>query len=213
MWATLEQSNDYLSEKLGADDWSIVPTTDLLTGKWSRFSEKTLSVSGGDASTLTTEDYIYYSGIISKITEIVSSSRIKIDYDLVLQSKYIYKVIDGASEAVTTQAKKIKCLTTAYRQISNSPVWLISNVPIEVLQNAQIEWAFWLFADLQTDEYKDIKNGLKRKKIDVLEWEYRDDALDTAALPGPQEAQDLLSSYLNPDFIAGGGAGNIFATM
>jgi hypothetical protein len=65
-----------------------------------------------------------------------------------------------------------------------------------------MEFAYYKYLDIQNDASVDIQDGIKKKKIDVLEWEYREDSqlLDDPFKKHniPNSALLFLTPYVNP---------------
>lgn len=116
---------------------------------------------------------------------------------------------DGTT-TITTD-KKTRLLTTAESQIRSCKEWIVPDTYEDNFTYAICEWSWWLYQGGTADGYEDIQSGLKRKKVDVLEWEYKDGAY---VFPGPSGAWRWLLGYRNPDFDYNnptGSSGNSFS--
>lgn len=101
---------------------------------------------------------------------------------------------DGTSTVTTDQ--KTRLLTTAENQIRSCKEWIVPDTYETNFSNAICEWAWWLYNGGTADAYEDYQNGIKRKQIDVLSWEYKDQYV----YPGTSEAWRWLLGYRNPNF-------------
>jgi hypothetical protein len=100
--------------------------------------------------------------------------------------------------ATITTDQKTRLLSTAENQIRSCGEWIVPSTYETNLVNAIC------------DAYEDYQNGIKRKQIDVLSWEYKDQWV----YPGPSDAWRWLLAYRNPNFdynIPGGSGGNTFS--
>ena len=102
---------------------------------------------------------------------------------------------DGTTVITTDQ--KTRLLTTAENQIRSCNEWVVPDSYETNLSNAICEWSWWLYGGGTADSYEDTQAGLKRKKVDVLEWEYKEGSY---VYPGPSEAWRWLLGYRNPNF-------------
>ncbi|MCK6381884.1 MAG: hypothetical protein L6Q54_11655 [Leptospiraceae bacterium] len=200
MFATLDDSNKYLSGKLNAEGWALLPaSTGLLSGLVYSTNDGFFQGIGTKFQTeIESTDYLWANYSAYRIVKKISNLRIEIDKKETLDKRTLY-TIDSADyvKQITLEIQKNKCLQTAYNQMRFSPAWKFPTIASEEMKIAQIEWAFWLFNGGENDAYEDRKNGIVSKQIDVLKWDYDK---NKTPYPIPENIWNILKQYIDPNY-------------
>ena len=113
---------------------------------------------------------------------------------------YDYSILlDKQKENYNKQKKIISAIIQAERELKACKAFIIPQQYDNNIHYALGEWALFLLKGEVNQEIIDQKLGIKKKKIDVLEWEYTD---NNKLFPefGCQAAWNYLSDYINPDY-------------
>ncbi len=209
----IDRANLYLSQRFGVSNWFVSPVSiNTLSGLYQASSGNTLIGLNSLAMTeLAVGGYIYYNGRAGLITRIVNNSLVYIDryIDTFNSPVVMYSLTNGLAIS-NNEINLVKALTTAENQIKYSKEYILPATYTENIIYGISEWALWLVNGGSNSNFEDRRNGLIRKTVDVLEWEWDK---NTIPLSGPIEAQRYLQAYVNPDYFGSGSSGNSTFTI
>lgn len=208
MKTTLDNLNLYLSTRFNSDSWeSGVSKGIAITGEWRSYGDGYIVSSNGNArQELVAGNYLYINKRPSIVLAIVNNNKVKIErvFEMTIpQSVYRLSEQQFKDNSIIDN-KHLQALTTAEIRVTSGKYWTLPQLWSTNIYYGIYEFAFWLYTTNGTNEsIQDINNGIVRKKIDVLEWEYDKD-MQNSIIPGSQEAQDFLKEYENSIGTGGG---------
>jgi hypothetical protein len=207
-WANPYEFNNYLSQSYGGDSLLISPTTPVaMSGTYNIVSTNSIfgGIGANPSMDISINNYFYYKYRVFKALSI--STQITLEQSIYSDetSLVLYNIDQTeAANILVSDNNKIKALFTAELQITGSLEYVFPATVTTNMQYGLFEWAKWLLSGGNDSAYQDRQDGLIRKKVDVLEWEWDK---NQPVYSGPLAAKKFLEPYRNPNYIPGIGAG------
>lgn len=210
--------SDYVhNKKLNAEHIFII--NDYLIphkGKIKYFQQsKNIFLQGVTNKKIQENSYIVASNVIFKIKKHLNNYTSEVECPNNLESFYLFdKEINfylydsfGKKEEIKNyflkQMQAEKAIYQAIRELNSCKEFNVTDYNDANVKYALCEWALFLLSGgEQQDEIKDQRLGIKKKKIDVIEFEYSDNVINFFPKFGCPEAWQYLSDYINKDYLA-----------
>lgn len=211
MWVTLEQANRYFRDsRINSESWFSEPYSREIISQKSYTQGIYLTASDNphfDVN-LNLSTFLYYSTLPFKISSIRSANQLTLDTSEFIfeQTSFpgipLYTISESEySSLVESNKLKQKTLIQCEMILKNSGLFIIPSVIDDKLIYGLLEFAFSKFTGYSNQAQSDIANGITKKKIDVLEWEYDNNKSDVYSKYGiPPEAMLYLNNYANPNY-------------
>jgi hypothetical protein len=148
-------------------------------------------------------NFLFLDGIILEITNIITKRRYKVksvslDDNIIEKSFYYFPYNNNGKEELEKQYRIEKAISQAKRELRACKEFNVDldNYTDKNIDYALSEWAYFLLNGGSEDQtIKDQRLGIKKKKIDVLEWEYSGNYVTFPAF-GCEKAWHYLRNYL-----------------
>lgn len=110
---------------------------------------------------------------------------------------YLSSTIGGASWEALTDSEKSTYLESAYRDLNNDPLYCWPATTTEKMQNANIEYAFYLLTNSDASQATNLaQQGVASFSIGTFSMSLRgDQELGSLRTPYPQKVLNLISDY------------------
>jgi hypothetical protein len=208
MKTTLDNLNIYLSTRLNSESWeSGVLKSSTITGDWLSYGDGFLvSFNGQATSDIIEGNYIYFNKRPFVVLQVVNNNKIKIDKSFEISTvQKIYRLTNEQYlNNLLIDQKHYSALVTAELRVTSGKYWTLPVLWSSNVYFGIYEMAFWLYTTGGNNEaVQDINNGIIKKKIDVLEWQYDKDA-QNSIIPASKETIDFLYEYQNSIGTGGG---------
>lgn len=146
-------------------------------------------------------DFIVCNNYLMKIKTVTNQTNYKVHglplFDSFTGKKFFKYTLDEkeTEKQYELQKKVMSALRQAEREMKSCKEFIIPNPYTENVNFALGEWASFLLSGNTIDEIRDQQLGVKKKKIDVLEWEYTENNFFPKL--GCPEAWNYLSDYID----------------